>query len=180
MSEALKDIKSIALQMEIDGIKFYTDMASKTFHPMGKAMFRSFIEDEKMHAKRIKTLLFTHKEAVQEREKTAINPKERLINIFQDMGDELKQKVNANTNDIEAVKLAITIEENGIKFYEQAAKDAHDRREKDVYHFLASEEEIHCTILKNTLEYLENTELWEAENEGRMYDLWVNMVSKKV
>ncbi len=72
------------------------------------------------------------------------------------------------------------IEENGIKFYEQAAKDAHDRREKDVYHFLASEEEIHCTILKNTLEYLENTELWEAENEGRMYDLWVNMVSKKV
>lgn len=180
MSETLKDIKSMALQMEMDGIKFYTDLASKTFHPMGKAMFRSFIEDEKMHAKRIRTLLFTHKETVHEREKTTINPRERLINIFQNMGDELKQKVNANTNDREAVRLAIRVEEDGIKFYEQAARDAHDTREKDVYRFLAGEEKIHCNILKNTLEYLENTELWEAENEGRIYDLWMNMVRKKV
>ena len=49
MADTLKDIKSIALQMEMDGIKFYSDLANKTLHPMGRAMFKSFVEDEKLH-----------------------------------------------------------------------------------------------------------------------------------
>ena len=180
MSEDLKDIKSIALQMEMDGIKFYNDLAGKTLHPMGRAMFRSFVEDEKLHVKRLRALLSTDKKAIQIKEKDAIAPRERLLTIFQEMGDELKKKVNANTNDIEAVRLAMGIEEKGIKFYEQSAKEANDVKEKETYHFLAGEEKTHYSILKNTLEYLENTELWEAENEGRIYDMWMNMVNKKI
>ncbi|MBI2556122.1 MAG: hypothetical protein HYW13_01640 [Planctomycetes bacterium] len=57
MSDSLKDIKSMAIQMEMDGIKFYSDLAAKTLHPMGKAMFKSFVEDEKLHAKRLRALL---------------------------------------------------------------------------------------------------------------------------
>ena len=34
----MEDIKSMAIQMETDGIKFYSDLAAKTLHPMGKAM----------------------------------------------------------------------------------------------------------------------------------------------
>lgn len=180
MSDTLKDIKSIALQMEMDGIKFYADLANKTLHPMGKAMFRSFIEDEKLHAKRLRMLLSDHKEMTQTKEKNEVNPRERLVNVFQKMGNELKKKVSVNTNDIEAVKLAMEVEEKGIEFYEQAAKETEDARDSEVYHFLAGEEKTHFGILKNTLEYLENTELWEAESEGRIYDMWMNMVHKKI
>ena len=179
MSGTLKDIKSIALQMELDGIKFYNDLASKTLHPMGKAMFKSFVEDEKLHARRIRSLLSPQKETPQGKEKNATNPRERLVNIFQQMSDEAKKKVNVNTNDIEAVKLAMGIEENGVRFYEQAAKESGDMKDSEVYRFLAAEEKTHLSILKNTLEYLENTELWDAEKEGRIYDLWMNMVNKK-
>ena len=160
MSEVLKDIKSSALQMELDGIKFYNDLAEKTFHPLGKAMFKSFVEDEKLHVNDI------------------INPKERLTTIFQKMGDELKKKVNPSTNDIDAIKLAIEIEENGIKFYEKYAKEAVDAKEKETYRFLAGEEKTHLDILKNSLEYIQNTELWEAEKEGRIYEMWINMINK--
>ena len=180
MSESLKDIKSMAIQMEMDGIKFYSDLAAKTLHPMGKVMFKSFVEDEKLHAKRLRALLSNQSETVKAEDKSAVNPRERLVTIFREMGNELKKKVNVNTNDIEAVKLAMGIEKEGIKFYEQAAKEIDDKKDSETYRFLAGEEKTHFSILKNTLEYLENTELWEAENEGRIYDMWMNMVNKKL
>lgn len=176
MSEMVKDIKSIALQMETEGIKFYTDLANKTFHPMGRAMFKSFIEDEKLHAKRLRLLLSTYNEPDHVKEENTSNPRERLLGIFQKMGGERKKEVHPNMNDIEAVKLAIGIEENGIKFYEEAAREAIDRRDKEVYRFLAGEEKTHYSILKNTLEYLESIELWQAENEGRIYDMWMSVL----
>ena len=180
MSKSLKDIKSMAIQMEMDGIKFYSDLAAKTLHPMGKAMFKSFVEDEKLHAKRLRSLLSTQNEPIPAREKSTVTPRERLVTIFQNMDDELKRKINVNTNDIEAVKLAMGIEEKGAKFYEQAAKETDNKKDSETYRFLADEEKTHFGILKNTLEYLENTELWEAENEGRIYDMWMNMVNKKL
>ena len=166
--------------MEMDGIKFYSDLAAKTLHPMGNAMFKSFVEDEKLHAKRLRALLSTRNETIQTKGKSAVNPRERLVAIFQEMGDELKKKVNVNTNDIEAVKLAMGIEEKGMKFYEQAAKETVDKKDSETYRFLAGEGKTHFSILKNSLEYLENTELWEAESEGRIYDMWMNMVHKKL
>ncbi len=180
MSESLKDIKSMAIQMEMDGIRFYSDLAVKTLHPIGKAMFKSFVEDEKLHAKRLRSLLSTQNESIPAREKSIVTPRERLVTIFQNMDDELKRKINVNTNDIEAVKLAMGIEEKGIKFYEQAAKESQDKKDSEIYRFLAGEEKTHFSILKNTLEYLENTELWEAESEGRIYDTWMDMVNKKL
>lgn len=179
MDDAVKDIKSIALQMEMDGIKFYNDLASKTLHPMGKAMFKSFVEDEKLHVKRLRVLLSAPKEKSQKKEKGTVNPRERLITIFREMGEELKKKVDANTNDIEAVRLAMELEKKGIEFYERATREASDPRDSETYRFLAGEERAHFGILENTLDFLEKTELWEAESEGRIYDLWMTMVNKK-
>ncbi len=178
MNDALKEIKSIAIQMETDGVKFYSELADKTLHPMGKAMFRSFVEDEKSHLKRLRTLLSGHGAKDQTTEKSPVNPRKRLITVFTQMGDEMKKKVNASTNDIGAVKLAMELEEKGMAFYEKAARETQDIMDRDTYRFLADEEKVHFSILKNTLEFLEKTEFWEAENEGRIYDMWINMVNK--
>ncbi|MCF6157228.1 MAG: DUF892 family protein [wastewater metagenome] len=178
MDNMLEDVKSIALRMEMDGIKLYNNLASRTSHPMGKAMFRSFVEDEKMHVKRLRALLFNSGETSRPMEKAEANSGQRLINVFQKMGNELKKRVNASTSDIDAIKLAMKVEEDGITFYEHAGRETENIKEKEVYHFLANEEKLHFHILKNTLKYLEQKELWEAENEGRIYDMWMNTVNK--
>ncbi len=180
MGDTPQDIKSIALQMEMDGIKFYSDLANKTLHPMGKAMFRSFVEDEKAHVKRLRSLLSARKEESQAKVKGAVSLKERVNTIFRKMGEELKNKVDVSTNDIEAVRLAMGLEEKGVEFYERSARESDDRRDAETYLFLAGEEKAHFGILKNTLEFLERTELWEAEKEGRIYDVWMDMVNKKL
>lgn len=178
MSDTLKEIKSIAIQMETDGVKFYSELADKTLHPMGRAMFRSFVEDEKSHIKRLRALLSDHSEKNQTQEKSQASPRKRLITIFRQMGEEVIKKVDAGTNDIAAVKLAMELEEKGVEFYEKAAREAHDAVDRETYRFLAGEEKVHFSILKNTLEFLEKTELWEAEHEGRIYDMWIDMVNK--
>jgi rubrerythrin len=179
MDEKLKDIKTLALQMEMDGIKFYNDLAARTLHPMGRAMFKSFVEDEKSHARRIRNLLPASEEHGQPEGGVDENPRERLLTVFRQLDKKTKEKVVADTNDIEAVKLAIGIEEKGMGFYDQAAREAVNARERETFRFLAEEEKIHFTILKNTLTYLENAELWEAEKEGRIYDMWMNMIKEK-
>ncbi|MGQ3685512.1 MAG: ferritin-like domain-containing protein [Candidatus Loosdrechtia sp.] len=180
MSGAVPDIKTIAIQMEMDGINFYNDMAGKTMHPLGKAMFRSFVEDEKLHLKRLRLLLSERKEENQGNEKVAMDPRQRLATIFKETGEELREKAGIHTNDIEAVRIAMGIEEKGIGFYEKAAREANDEKDAETYRFLAEEEKTHFNILKNTLEFLEKNELWEAENEGRIYDMWMDMVNKKL
>lgn len=176
MSDSLKEIKSIALQMETDGVKFYSELADKTLHPMGRAMFRSFVEDERSHIKRLRALLSGQSGKDQAPEKGPASPGKRLVTIFRQMGEETKKKVNAGTNDIAAVKLAMELEEKGVEFYEKAAREAPDAVDRETYRFLADEEKVHFSILKNTLEFLEKTELWEAEHEGRIYDLWINRI----
>lgn len=180
MSETLQNIKSVAIRMEMDGIKFYSDLAGRILHPMGKAMFRSFVEDEKSHVRRLRALLSVRREENHAKEKEVISPKERLVTIFQKMGEEPKKKVDVNMNDIEAVRLAMGLEEKGIEFYEQAARESSDRKDSETYLFLAGEEKAHFNILKNALEFLEKTELWEAENEDRIYDMWMSMVNKNL
>jgi len=41
----------LALKMETDAVKFYTEAAEKVSHPVGKKMFLSIAEDEKNHIK---------------------------------------------------------------------------------------------------------------------------------
>ncbi|MDR4509960.1 MAG: ferritin family protein [Candidatus Brocadiaceae bacterium] len=178
MKETLKDIREIALQMEIDGIKFYNDLAGRTLHPIGKAMFRSFVEDEKLHAKKLRILLSANEEAMQTEEESEVTVKERLVTIFQELGEELKERIGVGANDLEALKLAIEIEESGVRFYEQAAKDADNIKNRETYRFLVGEEKTHLDILKNSLEYLENKERWEVGNEGRIYEQWMSVVNK--
>lgn len=43
MNDAIKEIKSIAIELETEGMKLYRELANKTLHPMVKAVFRSFV-----------------------------------------------------------------------------------------------------------------------------------------
>ncbi|MGB9710570.1 MAG: ferritin family protein [Thermodesulfovibrio sp.] len=47
----------LALKMETDAVKFYTEAAEKVSHPVGKKMFMTIAEDEKNHIKMIEKAL---------------------------------------------------------------------------------------------------------------------------
>lgn len=169
-----------AIEQESDGVKFYTNAVDKCKHHLGKSMFQSFVEDEKEHLKRLTKL--KNAEYVEPSNASGLadikGAKDRLISVFNQMKDQLGAIIKPESDDLEAIKIAMDIERAGHKLYKDGADHATNDREKDLFKFLAKEEIIHYEILKNTYNYLNNLDKATAKDEDRSYDLWIRMINE--
>jgi len=145
----------IAKKMETDAIRFYAEAAQKTQYPAGKKMFESVIKDEKRHLEMVTSLLKgmdVHMEDV--------HPVKNIKTVFEDMRDEMMKKVKATTDELEAFKIAMQMEKEGLEFYRKLLSEATSEKEKDLYTKLAREEEQHYNIFANTYDFLNDTGNW--------------------
>jgi len=151
---AMKAIET-AIKMEIDSIAFYKEAAAKTVHPFGKKMFLSFVEDEKHHLCALRDFFRDRNIEYESRE-----PLQNVHTIFTDLRTEMMDHIGPTTDEVEAIKIALNMEKEGVHYYERAALEAADEREKALFQNLAREEEQHYRILENTDLYLEDTGNW--------------------
>jgi rubrerythrin len=144
-----------AIKMEQKAIAFYNDAAEKTDHPFGKRMFLSFVDDEKDHLCMLRDL------AEKEQVAFKINePKKDIRTIFDELKDEMIDKISATTDEIGAIRVAMDMEKEGFHYYEKIASESPDERERALFERLAHEEEQHFRLLENTFEYLNDTGNW--------------------
>jgi len=145
----------IAKKMETDAIKFYTEAAKKTRYPAGKKMFETVTEDEKRHLEIVKKLLQgldIHMEDV--------HPMKNIRTVFESMKEEMMKKVEATTDELEAFRIAMRMEKEGLEFYRKLLSEAKTEKEKTLFQKLISEEEQHYAIFENTYNFLEDTGNW--------------------
>ena len=179
-SENSLKILDAAIKQESDGIKFYTDAADQCKNHLGKAMFKSFVEDEKEHLHRLKNLKDAEATAFKQSAAPDVKTKgvkERLLSLFSEMRHKLDSGIETEADDIEALKVAMEIEKKGHTLYNDVAKECDDPDEKELYKFLAKEEILHYEILKNTYKFLDNVDKAHAKDDDRGYDLWVRMIN---
>jgi len=145
----------IALKMETDAVKFYTEASEKVSHPVGKKMFLTIAYDEKNHIKMIeevvKGLDLTIKEA---------NPIKTVKTIFEDMKDKMMERIKAQSDDLEAFRIAMEMEKEGIEFYKKIQKEVNTEKEKKLFERLIFEEEQHHKIFSETYNFLKDTGNW--------------------
>ncbi|ACI21286.1 ferritin-like domain-containing protein [Thermodesulfovibrio yellowstonii] len=145
----------IALKMETDAVKFYTEASEKVSHPVGKKMFLTIAEDEKNHIKMIEEVIkgldLTIKEA---------NPIKTVKTIFEDMKDKMMERIKAQSDDLEAFKIAMEMEKEGIEFYKKVQKEVNTEKEKKLFERLIFEEEQHHKIFSETYNFLKDTGNW--------------------
>ena len=157
-SEALQ----IGIQTETDGMAFYSQAASKCSNPLGKRMFESLVRDERNH------LAWLHDVA------KGVIPKDDCVpgevfkgeakTIFKEVTDDLKKRIEAGPDDIEAVKIAMEMEEKAYRFYVKAATEATGEAEKKLFQKLAVEENAHWLMLEDTHLYMTAPEIWDIKN----------------
>ncbi|MBW1678844.1 MAG: ferritin family protein, partial [Deltaproteobacteria bacterium] len=123
-------ILNTAIKMETDGIEFYQKASKKTSHPFGKKMFLSFMEDEKLHLKILK-------EIAQKLEIPDVDgifkkdtPKVKVKTIFQEVKDDIKEKIAAHPDELQTLQLAIEMEKKGYDLYKGKAEETLDQKEK--------------------------------------------------
>lgn len=145
----------IAVKMEADAIKFYTEAAGKTKYPAGKKMFLTIVEDEKRHIEMInqivKGLNITAKD---------VSPVKRVKTVFEEMKDQMMKKVEATADELEAFKIAMRMEQEGIDYYKKSLAEAATEKEKALFARLIEEEKQHYQIFSNSYQFLSDTGNW--------------------
>jgi rubrerythrin len=86
-------------------------------------------------------------------------------NIFAKAMATLDEKVKGTTTDIEALKMAVEMEDQGIKYYQSKADTTDDPFEKKFYHLLTREEGEHFISLLDTIEFLEDPQGYFSQLE---------------
>ena len=85
--------------------------------------------------------------------------------IFGRREEEMLGNVSADTDELEAYRIAMELENKGYDFYKKTLESVSDPAVKELYKFLLSEEEAHHDLLSSTYEYLKNPAAWFAKDE---------------
>ena len=149
------NVIDVAKKMETDAIKFYSEAANKTAYPAGRKMFETIMEDEKRHLEIITKLiegLDVHMDDV--------HPLKNIKTVFEKMKDDMMERVAATSDELEAFKIAMQMEKEGLDFYTKLAAEAETEKEKGLFEKLIHEEQQHYNIFASTYDFLNDTGNW--------------------
>jgi len=169
MNNLSKAIRT-AIKLEEDGIVFYQKAAEKTSHPFGKRMFLSFAGDEKRHLTVLKEILADLKFSDFDRFFEGKNPREKIRSIFREVKSEIKERIAANPDELEALKIGMDMESKSVEFYQGALEKTQDSHQKAFLRRLIEEEKEHYELLQNTHSYLKDSGEWFLWEEKALLD----------
>lgn len=155
----------IAIKMETDAINFYKEASKKANHSVGKKMFLTIAEDEKRHLNMLNQILRGLDIKIKD-----VSPMKNIKTVFEEIKDEMMHKVEATTDELEAFKIAMRMEKQGIEFYKKAASGAKTDKEKLLFERLIKEEQQHYDIFANTYFFLSDTGNWFMWEEHSIVD----------
>ncbi len=155
----------ISIKMEKDAIDFYNQASEKTNHPVGKKMFASIVEDEKRHLQMLSQIFKEIDITIQE-----VNPMRNIKTIFETMKDSMMKRIEATSDELEAFKIAMQMEKEGVEFYKNAGAEAATDKERALFERLVKEEQQHYEIFANTYFFLSDTGSWFMWEEHSIVD----------
>ncbi len=165
MNEGLQ----LAIKFEKEGREFFLKAAQATGHPLGKRLFQSLANDELVHLRRV-TELFAALQNKQDWPKTQGHEPKTFHTIFEEAKEHLKEIVQPQVGEIEALNLGLELEERGYKFYKNLAEESVSTPEREFYQELAAAEDNHYQTIQSTIKYLENPADWYADQEHQIYE----------
>ncbi len=151
-----------AARNELDGKGMYQQAAERTKDELGKAMFRSFAEEEEQH---LHVLQVQYAELNESGEWVDIDaarkePRDPKLALFPQEEASVKEIIPAGASDLEALQIAIDFERRAVRMYEQAASQTDNPTAEAFYRELAEWEGTHYEILDNSYDYLANKGEW--------------------
>lgn len=161
----------VALNNEAREKAFYLKHAKRTSNPFGRLMFESIAKDEDEHYQRLEELHGKLKDKGKWPETIPLKVKGTdMKSILKKAVESVDTSAKADTDDLEAVKIAIDFETKGEQFYRNLRDSVDDPTEKEFYSVLAAMEREHRLSLEDTLEYFQDPEGWYRMKEKHHLD----------
>ncbi len=149
----------IAISTEKNGLKTYLDFSYKTQDISGKNMFIRLAADEFEHM----TILEKQRESIQEKEcwlTVKIEPSEIEKLIPEIKAKSAKIKGREGLDQMVALRTALEMEDQAIKFYKEQAQLSTDPKAKEMYQRLVAMEQAHYELIQAEIDYIEKTGFW--------------------
>lgn len=149
------DVLEMTIKMEQEAVDFYTQCAEKTQNRIGREMFLSIAADEKHHM-----ACAVHAQQKKEFILAETRPLQDMKKLFEQNKEFMLQRVSSTTDEVQALEMAMKMEEAAIQFYKNAAALTNDSSEKAFFECLVRDEEAHFSIFQNTYSFLSDTGNW--------------------
>ena len=166
--EKVEEVLKLALEMEEEGYRTYTEGAKTVKNSLGRRMLERLAQDEITHMKRIREV-YEALEGKREWGKVEMHTSKESVtfqNIFTRLKDELEQSTQElgshGVDDEEVIETAINLENHARFYYAESAKKAKDKKVKEFLETLAQEEEGHYQALRNMNNFMADPANWFA------------------
>jgi len=155
----IKDAIKTAIQMEKDGYSFYQKAAAQTSSNMGKTVFKSLAADELLHLE-VFQKLFDNKVGKDEwYDLVNTSKKYADIEIFPKDLQKI-EGANPDTNEIDALRIAMDSEKKAIEYYSKIIKNISDKEVKKIIDEIIGQEKNHYQILEGEFHHINSTGYW--------------------
>jgi rubrerythrin len=151
----------VALNNESQERAFYLKHAGRTKNAFGKGMFEAIANDEVEHYERIKELHRALSEKGKWPETVPLTVKGTIVKAL--LGKLIKSvdsSAKADTDDKEAVQIAIEFEARGERFYADLRDSSPGPMERDFFALIAAMEREHRLSLEDTRDYFQDPAGW--------------------
>lgn len=160
-----------AIQMEIDGKKYYLKASQASGNQLGKKLLESLAAEEDDHRQKFEEIY----DAIGNKKgwpQTGFQPDKgrRLRTIFAQATEKIGANVKAPANELDAVQTAMDMENKTYDFYKGQGKTAAYDTQRDFYETVAAEERQHYLVLLDYYEYLQNPAAWFVKAEHPSLD----------
>lgn len=148
-----------AINMELDGQKYYTVQAEKNKDNPLENVFLLLAKDEGSHADLLKKELA---EAAYELVDNKILAETN--NVFRGAGD-FKNEFEKIPNQVEVYRMALEMEKQSIDLYQKFLNEATDERSKKLFGYLVKQEKNHYAIFDDLITLVERPDEWVEDAE---------------
>ena len=160
-----------AIQMEIDGKKFYLKASQESSNELGKALLKSLADEEDVHRQKFEEIY----EVIRSQKawpKTDFQPDggRGLRTIFARTSEKIIPSIKTSATELDAVKMAMELENRTYDFYKIQGGKATYEPEKEFYGDLAAQEKEHHLILLDYYEFLKDPAAWFVSKEHPSLD----------
>lgn len=155
------NILEFAINMELDGEKYYNDQAEIINDKNLKNIFLILAKDESSHAKILQDKSNNLSYDLKSNETLS-----EAKNLFKGIKD-FKNEIKLNLDQLDLYRVALEKEKESIDLYEKLLSQSEDSESKKLFEFLINQEKDHYTTLEEIVSQLNKSNDWvEAAEFG--------------
>lgn len=148
-----------AIQMELDGEKYYLEQAEKNKDNNLYTVFKILADEERVHAE----ILEKHaKEIEYEMDESAAYTE--FQNVFVSL-DDFNVETKTAPDQLDGYRLALQKEQESIDLYEKMLAEAKRDEDRALFEFLVEQEKIHYQVFDDIIQHLIKAEQWVEDAE---------------